>query len=762
MRLPWPFRRSSPDRHLDAPRAGMPVQRRAEWRNLPALGETIGPPPLVAPNSPFAGGLSINPPEPTLAPLGHHRSLDAPAGMALGLAKPVSRQADGPAVGSRPVANRWLRQRLQRRAESAAVPAAADWPAEQADGSPAPQPVAPAPAALAPIRRAPAVAREAAVRSISLTTAPADLHAPSSAAPAGAGLQRAAPPVPPNYNAVQSARSIRSMLSLGGGAEATGTSAPVQRAPSASPASAASATAARGKLSLAQSRRAGLGAPLAAKPGPGVQRHADGATDNPAMAAAGPVSSVQLEATTGRGAPSAAPSAGIVGGLGAALQRTRADVGARSGAAQPTDRPTHEPLAFARSTGRVDPNRPVAPTYTASLQRASESAAASPAAGIERDAGVAPLLGLAPRAMTTNALSAEPAQPGAPAGSSSTPASTDGPPRLRVQRRRASDEAAPSADEPAAAAGGDGLALTPATQRAPSEPNDQATATATLTTQRAPAPGSSASAPLSVPASSRQASGRAQSSPVRHAADGGLFGSRALVRASAPPTGVQRAAAGRATPTAAGAGAPVRVLRDASVAGAATQLKAKAFTHAGDVYLPAHHGPLDGRPARSLLAHELTHVQQQREYGAALPAEHTLAGQRLERAAQAAEASGSAPLNLPLAAPGSPRTFRSNAVAQRSTAAGSAAAGAESDEGSAGPMPGTTGSTSLVGASVQRETETTASAAPPPAPGAAGTPDDPEQLDQLASKLWERFRHRLRRELLADRERAGMAADLSR
>lgn len=731
----------------------MPVQRRAEWRNLPALGETIGPPPLVAPNSPFAGGLSINPPEPTLAPLGHHRSLDAPAGMALGLAKPVSRQADGPAVGSRPVANRWLRQRLQRRAESAAAPAAADWPAKQADGSPAPQPVAPAPAALAPIRRAPAVAREAAVRSISLTTAPADLHAPSSAAPAGAGLQRAAPPVPPNYNAVQSARSIRSMLSLGGGAEATGTSAPVQRAPSASPASAASATAARGKLSLAQSRRAGLGAPLAAKPGPGVQRHADGATDNPAMAAAGPVSSVQLEATTGRGAPSAAPSAGIVGGLGAALQRTRADVGARSGAAQPTDRPTHEPLAFARSTGRVDPNRPVAPTYTASLQRASESAAASPASAIQRDAAIAPLLGSAPRAMTTNALSAEAAQPGAPAGSSSTPASTDGPPRLRVQRRRTNDESSGAHDDPAASAEAAAAAASPAAQRSPAEPTDQAASSPAASIQRAAAAGSSATAAMPLPAALQRTSG--------HAPDGGLFGSRPLLRGSSTPAGVQRAAAGRSTP-AAGAGAPVRVLRDASVAGAATQLKAKAFTHAGDVYLPAHHGPLDGGPARSLLAHELTHVQQQREYGAALPAEHTLAGQRLERAAQAAEASGSAPLNLPLAAPGSPRTFRSNAVAQRSTAAGSAAAGAESDEGSAGPMPGTTGSTSLVGASVQRETETTASAAPPPAPGAAGTPDDPEQLDQLASKLWERFRHRLRRELLADRERAGMAADLSR
>ncbi len=112
MRLPWPFQRRSQERPTDVPAdmpaAGLPsAAGRGEWRGLPALDETIGPPPLVAPNSRFAGGLSINPPASTLAPLGHQRSLEAPHGLALGLAKPVSRLADPTPIG-RPAANRSL------------------------------------------------------------------------------------------------------------------------------------------------------------------------------------------------------------------------------------------------------------------------------------------------------------------------------------------------------------------------------------------------------------------------------------------------------------------------------------------------------------------------------------------------------------------------------------------------------------------------------------------------------------------------------
>ncbi len=42
----------------------------------------------------------------------------------------------------------------------------------------------------------------------------------------------------------------------------------------------------------------------------------------------------------------------------------------------------------------------------------------------------------------------------------------------------------------------------------------------------------------------------------------------------------------------------------------------------------------------------------------------------------------------------------------------------------------------------------------------SATPQSPAELEQLATKLWGRLRLQLRRELLADRERAGMLTDL--
>jgi hypothetical protein len=44
--------------------------------------------------------------------------------------------------------------------------------------------------------------------------------------------------------------------------------------------------------------------------------------------------------------------------------------------------------------------------------------------------------------------------------------------------------------------------------------------------------------------------------------------------------------------------------------------------------------------------------------------------------------------------------------------------------------------------------------------GGATTAQSPAELEQLATKLWSRLRLQLRRELIADRERAGMLTDL--
>nr|WP_268255115.1 DUF4157 domain-containing protein [Streptomyces spinoverrucosus] len=69
----------------------------------------------------------------------------------------------------------------------------------------------------------------------------------------------------------------------------------------------------------------------------------------------------------------------------------------------------------------------------------------------------------------------------------------------------------------------------------------------------------------------------------------------------------------------------------------AERMSARAFTRAGQVYLPEQAGSLDDARVRGLLAHELTHVVQQRRYGGTLPPENSPAGRVLEAEAVAAE-----------------------------------------------------------------------------------------------------------------------------
>jgi hypothetical protein len=83
--------------------------------------------------------------------------------------------------------------------------------------------------------------------------------------------------------------------------------------------------------------------------------------------------------------------------------------------------------------------------------------------------------------------------------------------------------------------------------------------------------------------------------------------------------------------------ADVAVFRGPAVAERARSLGARAFTSAGDVYLPDDTDPLADRVAGAVLVHELTHVAQQHVLGAALPAESTAAGRALEREARSAE-----------------------------------------------------------------------------------------------------------------------------
>ncbi len=69
----------------------------------------------------------------------------------------------------------------------------------------------------------------------------------------------------------------------------------------------------------------------------------------------------------------------------------------------------------------------------------------------------------------------------------------------------------------------------------------------------------------------------------------------------------------------------------------AKELSARAFTSGGVVHLPDEAGELSDPGVQALLAHELTHVAQQRRFGADLPSAGSEEGQRLEAAAVGAE-----------------------------------------------------------------------------------------------------------------------------
>lgn len=79
------------------------------------------------------------------------------------------------------------------------------------------------------------------------------------------------------------------------------------------------------------------------------------------------------------------------------------------------------------------------------------------------------------------------------------------------------------------------------------------------------------------------------------------------------------------------------VHRGPDVTEEARQLGARAFARDGEVFVPIEAGPLDEAPAKSFLAHELTHLAQQRRRTTPLPAEGSVEGLVLEAEAQRAE-----------------------------------------------------------------------------------------------------------------------------
>jgi hypothetical protein len=79
------------------------------------------------------------------------------------------------------------------------------------------------------------------------------------------------------------------------------------------------------------------------------------------------------------------------------------------------------------------------------------------------------------------------------------------------------------------------------------------------------------------------------------------------------------------------------VHRGPGVSRESAQLGARAFARGGEAYIPREAGRLDTPEGKSIVAHELTHVSQQRRTAGLLPPEDTTAGRALEAEAQEAE-----------------------------------------------------------------------------------------------------------------------------
>jgi hypothetical protein len=201
--------------------------------------------------------------------------------------------------------------------------------------------------------------------------------------------------------------------------------------------------------------------------------------------------------------------------------------------------------------------------------------------------------------------------------------------------------------------------------------------------------------------------------------------------------------------------AGVRFDRTREGAGTADRMAARAFTQGDEIVLPSH-SPLDSGPARSLVAHELTHVAQQRRYGEALPDEGSPDGQRLELQAQSGEGSVSRGAELPLAPVqrasvetlldrSAPSSDSAPQVVQRGWL--DSASSEFSGLSSRGPSLAEAGSAvSTVGSAIGSMF--------------SGHKAAETDIDELAGKLYDRIRTRLKSELLVDRERAGFLTDL--
>lgn len=205
----------------------------------------------------------------------------------------------------------------------------------------------------------------------------------------------------------------------------------------------------------------------------------------------------------------------------------------------------------------------------------------------------------------------------------------------------------------------------------------------------------------------------------------------------------------------------IRIRRDT---GATIQrLSARAFTHDGEVHVPAAIGSLASGEGASLATHELVHAGQQSALGSARPHEHTPGGQALEAQARSAEHASLAGLDLPTL----PLAPAATPPVQRALADGGGSSPFSPQQlstllGLASNPPGN-------GAAVQRLEVPPPTTPPPPPPSAEAVPQapaapaehhqTPQELEELATKLFPTLRNLFRTELLGFRRRSGTSSD---
>jgi hypothetical protein len=239
------------------------------------------------------------------------------------------------------------------------------------------------------------------------------------------------------------------------------------------------------------------------------------------------------------------------------------------------------------------------------------------------------------------------------------------------------------------------------------------------------------------------------------------------------------------------------VHRGTEVTARAEAKAARAFTAAGTVFLPDTAGPLTTVEARATLAHELTHVAQQRTLGTALPAEWTPAGQALESEAVLAERwvlagrSGPPLVHAPIARTLATTASTSDGVQRQPLTDLSWTAPDEimaqlTSRTEAPPTPEPTAAEPPTPQLLRSELLPAATTSPPdvdePIPAQQEWVVDQElaerrdrllalcaqrpanldnvlDMEELAVKLYHRLRGLLRGELIVDRERAGLLTD---